>query len=266
MHTKLARLAVLMLGLISTVCAASASAQNGPPPGPYEAKLDGLLAARNFDGLSRAVFSEVKDADTAGRALHWLYLKSLGGGSTLIASLYSASQWRLGNSVPEPRKAQIHGSAGAHLILARWLIQTEGFQCADTSAPSARLAFVDSQLAEVGQYLSALPAYPKRRALDEAFTTMMRTFSSRENDVWLCSGGMAHFGKYFEKHPNEKGKEVSVPGTVGKTVVLPADPSILPGFVPYRDWKARRQAAVDKIADELRIKLTIEGDQPTRMR
>ena len=238
-----------------------------PAPGPYEASLDRLLAARSYDGVGKAVLQDVKDMDTAVRALNWLRAKSLGGGGLYIAYLYSAALWRMANSIPEPNKSGLQQSAAVQLQLARWLLQAEGFQCADTSAPRSRYVAIEGPLMDVGRYYAALPAATKKSVDDLAFRALTQLFRLRPNDVWMCSGGMAQYGKYFEKHPEVGNKEIGTLGQAGKTIVLPADPSILPDFVVFPDWKAKRRAALDKIADEIgATRLSDYGDSTSRMR
>jgi hypothetical protein len=264
-------LAALVGGLpLSTAFAQNAPAsgyeRSMPAPGPYEAKLDSLLAARTYDGLAKALV-DVKDMDAAMRALNWLRAKSLNGGGLYIAYLYSASLWRMANSIPEPNKSGLQQSAAVQLQLALWLLRAEGFQCADTTAPGSRYAAVGGQLMDVGRYYAALPAATKKSVDDLAFRALTQLFKLRPNDVWMCSGGMAQYGKYFEKHPEVGNKPIDAPGQGGKTIVLPADPSILPDFVAFQDWKAKRRAALDKIADEIGAKrLSDYGDGGSRMR
>lgn len=237
-----------------------------PAPGPYEAKLDSLLAARSYDGLAKAALVDAKDMDTAMRALNWLRAQSLNGGGLYIAYLYSASLWRVANSIPEPNKAGLQQSAAVQLQLALWLMKAEGFQCADTSAPRSRYAAIGSQLQDVARHYTTLPAATRKSVDDLAFLALTQLFKLRPNDIWMCSGGMAQYGKYFEKHPEIGNKQIGVPGQ-GGTVVLPADPSILPDFVAFQDWKAKRRAALDKIADEIGAKRPIDyGDGSSRMR
>lgn len=272
MHDRLVSLfATVAVGLLAVAVpvpvGAQAQEKSMPRAGSFEAGLDALLAARNYDGLGRAVLSDAKDGETAVRALDWLQGRLIAGGGSLIAFLYSAALWRLGESVPAGEASQLRLNAAAQFTLARWLIQTEGFQCADASAPEARLLLVDRELAQVGRYLSGLAPADREKALNVAFVVLVRGFAARENDLWLCSGGIAQFNKYFEKHPNEAGKETTVPGTVGKTVVLPADPSILPDFVPYADWQARRREALDAIVKRYGLKpVTDYADSRHRMR
>lgn len=272
MHDRLVSLlATVAVGVLaaSVPAPAGAQVQETPVPkaGSLEAGLDALLAARNYDGLGRAVLSDVKDGATAVRALDWLQGRLIAGGGSFVAFLYSAALWRLAERVQGQDVSQLRLNAAAQFALARWLIQTEGFQCADASAPGARLLFVDRELADVGRYLSGLAPADREKALNVALVVLVRGFAARENDLWLCSGGMAQFGKYFEKHPNEAGREIAVPGTVGKTIVLPADPSILPDFLPYADWQARRRQALDAIVKRYGLKpLTDYADARHRMR
>lgn len=277
MNTGLGRFALLMLGgaVALSPCPparaqkapAPAAEASTPAPGPYEAKLDRLLVARDWDGLGRAALAGAKDEDTALRALNWLQARSHDGGGSYIALLYSAALWQVGNSVPEPTRSELHGSASLQLILARALIRTAGFQCADVTAPGARRVTIDNELGDVSQYLSTLPAALRKRMLEGVFVVLVRGFSDLQNDVWMCSGGMQQYLKFYEKYPNEMPKEEPLPGGVGKNVILPADPTILPDFVPYKDWQAKRRAVLDEIADELgRKRLTNYEDASHRMR
>jgi hypothetical protein len=206
--------------------------RNMPPPGAYEARLDALAAANDFGALGKAVVTDIKDMETASRALNWLRAQQFAkGGSSYIAYLYAALLWRTAQSVPEPGRAGLSQNAGIQLMQARWLIQAEGFQCADTTALQARWISIESGLLPLVQYVAKLPEADKKKINDIALEALLVTFPARQNDVWLCQGGMAQYGKYFEKHP-EVGKK-SIDELKGKTIVLD-DPSILPDFVLMR--------------------------------
>jgi hypothetical protein len=239
-----------------------------PAPGPYEARLDELLAGRDFAGLTDAALHDVTDEEAAVRALNWLQAQQVAhGGSVYIALVYSALLWKVADSVPEPQRHGLLQTAGGELMVARWLIQAEGFQCADTSAPGARLASLDDQVPEVAQYVASAPEADKRQMKNFALTIVLKTFRNRQNDVWLCSAGIGYYNKYFAKHPDAVGKETTVPGTPGKTVVLPADPSLLPDFVAFPDWKARRRAVLDQLAKQAGVKPPTDyGDAATRLK
>ncbi len=247
----LTRIAALVVAISLAAALPTAFAQSTYAPGPHEAKLDRLLVGRDFEGLTKAVLEDARDEEAVVRTLDWLQAKQLGdGGNAHVALLYSALLWQVAQGLPEPQKTSLAQSAGFELILARWLVQAEGFQCADTSAPGARLDMIDSQFKDIARYVGASSAADRRKMTDIALAILLGTFKRRTNDVWLCSGGIAQFNKYFEKHPDATGKETTVPGSPGKTIMLPADPSILPDFVAFPDWKARRRAAIDKIARE----------------
>jgi hypothetical protein len=264
----LTRIAVLVLALALAAASPSAFAQSTYAPGPHEAKLDKLLAGRDFEGLTKVVLEDGRDEEAVVRTLDWLQAKQLGdGGSAYVALLYAALLWQVAQGLPEPQKASLAQSAGFELILARWLVQAEGFQCADTSAPGARLDMIDSQFKDIARYVTASSAADRRKMTDIALAILLGTFKRRANDVWLCSGGIAQFNKYFEKYPGATGKETTVPGGAGKTITLPADPSIVPDFVAFLDWKARRRAAIDRIAKEAGAKPPADyQDAATRMK
>jgi hypothetical protein len=219
-----------------------------PQPGPYEEKLDALLAATDTDTLNHEILFDIKDMETATRGLDWLRAKQiLTGGGSHIAYLYSALSWRISNSLPEPQKTKLMQNAVAELILAKWLIQSEGSQCADAAAPGARMGLLDSQLKPIAQYGAQIPAMDQNLIVRNMFGVMMISFKKRGNDVWMCRGGTRYLVKYFEKHPDEKGVDVSVPGSVGNNKMLPLDPTTMPDFVPYETWRDKRHSAIDQI-------------------
>jgi hypothetical protein len=237
------RMAVVALAaLIFASPGSSGFAQNALPPGPYEARLDALVAARDTAALSRAIFPDMPDAETGARAAAWLKDQQLSkGGGTLIAVLYSALLWQASQQAPEPGKTRLSREAVGQYLLARLLVSTEGLQCRDTTAPAGGTASVERQLGVVRKYLSVLPEADRKSLLADAFKTLLATFPNRENDVWLCSRGTDQMRKYLEKHP--------VPGESGTTVTIENDPSILPELVPYADWQARRRTRLDATAD-----------------
>ena len=243
-------------------------AQTEPAPGPYEATLDKLLANRDFAGLTRAALHDVTEQEPAMRALNWLQDQQIAhGGSVYIALLYSALLWKVSESVPEPQRQSLAQTAGASLLAARLMILSEGFQCADTSAPGARLDSLDAQVPEVSAYLASASEADKRLMIKAAFTIALKTFRNRENDVWLCRAGIGYYNKYFAKHPDVPGKETTVAGSSVTNVELPDDPSLLPDFAPFRDWKAERRAALDRLAQGSGVEpLTDYGDAQTRLK
>ena len=261
----------VVLALALMVAAATAAAQD-PPPGPYEAKLDGQLAAHDFGGVAQAIVG-AHDEDSVGRGLNWLKDQQLNrGAGSQITFLYAASLWRVSRGLPEPYHTGLGQSAGVQLLLVRWMLATEGFQCVDATAPHDRLVAIEGQLQPVDQFVTALSEADLKPMKDLALKALLVTFPRRANDIWLCQGGIAQYGKYFDKHPEIGQKSVeelggkTVPGTVGKTVVL-NDPSIMPDFAPYADWKSKRHAALDRITDSLgRARLTGYSDDRHRMK
>lgn len=237
--------------------ASAAAAQSAPLVGPYEATLNGLLAAHDATGLGRAIFLETPGPPVRPRAFAWLRAQqATNGGGTLIAVLHSALLWRDIQSLAEPARTGPSRAAGVQLLLARVLISTEGFQCADVTAPPAGEASVERQLAAVRQYLSTLTETERKALAHDALKSAIASFALRGNDVWLCGLGTAQVGKFLQKHPEIGDRKISelggkaVPGQPGKTIVL-EDPSILPDFVPFARWQIQRRAAIDKLAATL---------------
>lgn len=244
-----------------SVPALGQSPSNAPVllPGPYEAKLNRLVAEHDTAGLNQAILVDVRDADTGGRALNWLKDREISkGGGTQVAMLYSITLWRVAGGSPEPYKTGLRESAATQLFLARMMLVSEGFQCADATAPKSRYSVIEGQLGAINQYLQSRSDADKKPMQDLAFKLLLATFKTRENDIWLCQGGIAQYGKYFDKHPEIGQKPVdqipgtTVPGVPGKTIML-NDPSILPDFVPYVDWKSKRHSSIDTTADFLHL-------------
>jgi hypothetical protein len=262
------------LAAVVAVSPLSGLAQNASPTGPYEAELDAHLKAHDAKALGRAIFAPSASAETPARAAAWLKNQEMSnGGSTLIAVLYAALLWRSAQQAPEPDRTRLGREAGRQYFLARLLIATEGFQCQDATAVPAGVASVERQIGEAGRYAHGLTEAERTQLMADAFKTLMATFPVRENDVWLCALGRAQIGKYLEKHPAVGQKPVSeleaktVPGMPGKTVVLGADPSILPDFVPYSDWQAQRRARIDATVSVLGVKPPADyGDATHRMK
>lgn len=274
---RVAALALVALGVSTIISPAVAQSTPGlppgydksmPAPGRYEAKLDNLLKAQEYERLFQAAVVDVDDMQQAERGLNWLRAKQLGqGGGTLVAFLYSALLWRVAGSHDEPEKTGLRQSAIAQFFVLRMMIFSERSQCADASSPAARMDIVDAALEEIGEASLALSQDDKNHVARLALGRVVATFKDRENDVWLCNGGAALFAEYFARHPDEQGTEVHRPGEIGRTIVLPHDPSILPGFVPYQDWKSERHAALDKIAQDIGEKrLDNYGDARHRMK
>ncbi len=241
--------------------AASACAQTSPEPGdktgtlqpgPYEETLDALLAAHDTEGLNRELLVDIKKLSIAVRGLNWLRTKQVAtGGNSHISYLYSILSWRVAHSLPEPAKSKLLRVSVEQLEMTRWLIQSEGFQCADGSAPGGRLAQVNRQLKFIADYAAQIPKDEYATMRQSALVLMMLTFKKRENDVWLCRGGVRYLIEYLQKHPNETGKEVTVPNAAGKITVFPLDLSIIPEFVPYEKWRDQRHAEIDRLATQV---------------
>ena len=251
---------VALAALVFSSPGSAAFAQNTSSPGPYEARLDALDAARDTLALGRAIFPDKPDAETGARAAAWLedQQRSKGGG-TLIAVLHSALLWQAAQQAPEPDKTRLSREAVGQYLLARLLVSTEGLQCRDATAPDGGAASVERQLGVVREYLSVLPETDRKLLLADAFKTLLATFPMRDNDVWLCSLGTDQMRKFLEKHP--------VPGEPGTTITIENDPSILPEFVPYADWQARRRTRLDATADIVGAgPLTDYGDAKHRLK
>ncbi len=244
--------ALLTAAVMSLTAIAGAQAQVAPlAPGPYEEKLDALLAERDYGAVTKAAYNEVTDAATASRALNWLRSEETARGrGSFVSFLYAASLWRVAGSVPANEAARLRASAATQLLFTRMLIRTDGFQCADTGSPAARLAFIEGQLAETARYFDQLPAKDRADIERDSRVLLILSYPRRENDDWLCRSGPLYIAKYLKKHPDGAGEKVTSETMAARNVMVPNDPEIEADFLPFEDWGLKSVQEIKKINRE----------------
>jgi hypothetical protein len=222
--------------------------------GPFEARLSALYTSRQFDSLAIEIASP-KDPETQIRVVNWLRSQEEPSGrlSTFVTAMNASRLWVLSAKLPVEQRERLKESAASEYLLTKWLIRTEGFQCADAESVQSRsaLIFDSAQGKEIQSFIDQSAADRLVQIRGNAVGLLVLSFSNRQNDDWLCRAG-AHFSaKYAEKHPEATG----TPNNDGKVVVLD-DPSIEAEFVPYTEWKGKRIDALRALNSELGLPQT----------
>ena len=246
------RAARLFAVVLSLAAIAGAQAQVAPlTPGPYEEKLDALLAARDYGAVTKAAYNEVSDAATASRALNWLRAEETARGrGSFVSFLYAASLWRVAGSIPANQAVRLKASAATQLLFTRLLIRTDGYQCADAGSPPSRLAFIEGQLAETARYFDQLPAKDRADVERDARVLLILSYPRREDDDWLCRSGPLYIAKYLKKHPDGAGEKVTSETLAARNVMVPNDPEIEADFLPFENWEPKSVQEIKKINRE----------------
>jgi hypothetical protein len=240
-----ALLAIFSAFLLATSGLAQSANPGGPPgrtPKPrsaYEEGLDALLQQRKFNELFQAV--SAKDVDTMDRALAWLGIQLLerGQGSP-IGYLYAAQLWRAGSSSPGLLGDAYKQAAVTMMVMSRWMIATEGFQCADAASPANRLRLINGGFTTLDRYYQSLDQVHRHEVLKAAFRWLGTRYPKRVDDEWLCNGGPHYAAALAAKHGPASGGSV------------PYDPEIRAEIRPAAQWSAQREQALQDIVRTVR--------------
>jgi hypothetical protein len=239
--------------LVAALFAMAALAQpTGGPPGrtpkprsAYEERLDALLQQRKFADLFESV--NAKDVDTMDRALEWLRIELLerGQGSP-IGYLYAAQLWRAGATLPGLLGNAYKQAAATTMIMSRWMIATEAFQCADMASPANRLRIINVGFAATDRYYQTLETVHQHEVLRGAFKSLQARYPKRVDDEWLCNGGPQYAAAYAAKHGAAPNAHSAY------------DPEIRPEIRPAIEWSVQREQALQDVINEVREREKID--------
>ena len=154
----------------------------------------------------------------------------------------------LSAKLPPEQQNRLKEQAAGQYLLTKWLMQTEGFQCADPESVENRSAlfFASAQAREIQAFIEQLPQERATQVRGISLGLMLLSFSRRKNDDWLCRAGPHYFNTYVRQHPGVL--DTSNPDA---KVVVPDDPSIEAEFVPFSEWKEKRIGAYKALDAEL---------------
>jgi hypothetical protein len=213
-----------------------------------EAKASYYLERRNYLRL-RQTLETWTTSEEAKRSLDWSK-KSLvsEGDSIFVAYPYAANLQRMGIQIG----GDLNETAAMIVAYAFAVIAVDGTKCADPTAPAHR---ADMNLSDWGStawlYLARLPRDKRNHILDVAMRLEARTAPFRKNDYFICSGGTTEWAR----SDFSKGYEVPTPpGGVGRTLMIPDDPTYVPEFRPPSDYlpkQERERARLPKVFEDL---------------
>ena len=148
---------------------------------------------------------------------------------------YSAWLWAAGR---RDLAASVYVLAG---FKARW----DGSRCADPTAAPGRIQQYESAVGRpIVSFLQSADKDLWQRVLAVLSLNLEERFANSAKDEWVCSGGIAYFQKYFEKHPEQGQQPVGDPSSPSRTIAL-ADDTIHPEFIPDEDWRRKRKEVAD---------------------
>lgn len=163
-----------------------------------------------------------------------MWLKARTGNSEASARYsyaYSAWLWAAGR---RDLAASVYVLAG---FKARW----DGTRCADlTAAPGNILQYESVLGTQIVPFLQSADKDLRQRVLAVLSLNLEERFANSAKDEWVCSGGVAYFQKYFQKHPEQGQQPVGDPSLPSKTIVL-SDDTIQPEFIADEDWRIKRK-------------------------
>ena len=145
--------------------------------------------------------------------------------------VYSAWLWASGRQEEAAKQYLMAG------FKARW----DSARCADRSAAPARILQYESVLGKpIMSFLASADKPLRQRVLAELSPNLEHRFANSAKDEWVCSGGVAYFQKYFEKHPEQGQNPVGDPSHLAETIVL-SDDTIQPEFIADEEWRMKRK-------------------------
>jgi hypothetical protein len=162
--------------------------QAAKPRTAYEERLDLLLQQRRFSELFEAV--KGKDVNTIDRALTWLRIElNEHGQGVAIGYMYTVQLFRAGSTLSGLTGDAFKQAALTTMVMTRWMVATEGFQCADTSAVANRLQLLRSGFAELDSYYKSIALVDQQEVARRAFKLLQARYPRRVDDPWLCGDG-----------------------------------------------------------------------------
>jgi hypothetical protein len=240
----------LLPGLLMLSQAIAQSGSSGSLPGHMakprtacEAKLDGFLRERRFSDLFETVNG--KDVDTVDRALEWLRVElNERGQGAAIGYMYALQLFRAGSTLPGIMGDAFKQAALTIMVMTRWMVATEQFQCVDTSSAATRLQMLDLGFRSLDQHYRSIDH--QREVLVAAFQQLKARYPHRVDDEWLCSGGPRYAAAHAAKHAGE--------------VVPPSayDPELRAEIRPADEWRAQREQALHDIIRTAREQSHVE--------
>lgn len=217
----------------------------------HVAQLDRLLAAGDNDALVRAAL-QPGSSNLLFTTLDWGKARLLNGSGLTVGLVYARALWRVGLMT---KNTEMLDSSSLITLYNLLVMHADGVKCADQTAVTNRLQGITAGYYEQVVHLKNVPPIDGMSVGTVAMEMERKLAPKRGNDNYLCRGGMQEYVDYLKAHPDADKGAQTVPGQVGRTVVIPNDPAYEPAFLPMGEWGPKQFLAREKFPEIVR-KLT----------
>jgi hypothetical protein len=143
-------------------------------------------------------------------------------------------------------------SSGMLSLYTFQLIWIDGTKCADPSAPGNRQHQFLSVVGPVLKHVSALGEEQKEKTVDTSILAEQKLSSTRQNDAFLCRGGLEELAKGIQGMENNALRDKAASGS--RQIVVPRDAAHQPRFLDRTIWLPK-QASIRKDVRSALLKL-----------
>jgi hypothetical protein len=112
------------------------------------------------------------------------------GQGVAIGYMYAVQLFRAGSTLSGLMGDAFKQAALATMVMTRWMVATEGFQCVDASAVANRLQLLRSGFAELDRYYQSIALIHRQEVARQAFKSLQARYPRRVDDPWLCGRGL----------------------------------------------------------------------------
>ena len=204
------------------------------------AELDRQWAGQDLAKLVPRLRS-VSDPRVVLQDLNWERARIFEGAGFIMAYAYMSDLWRLGSSMTPPVGDQLKQSASMVFAYSLDLVALDGVKCSDPSAPGHRHDQLMFQNMELIKYLAGLPRATRMAIGTLSLAVEKATEPLRKDDEVLCGNGMDQMTASLKAMGNISLPQApAAPGSVGKTILVPAPPGYRPSFEPAEVWRPKQ--------------------------
>ncbi len=230
---------------------ATSWARSGQPMPADQEQLDQMVRETRFVDLAKRLQS-ADTVDAVHLDLNWEQARIFAGGGFLLALNYTHDLWRSGISAPPPVSDELKRAAGMMLIYTFSLVEIDGTQCGDPTAPRHRIEQLAQQGRPILAYVKSLPRDQRMKLGTAALTVEAATAPVRGKDEVLCRDGLQQMMANSKALGDNPAPEMPCPpGVIGTCKSIPDDPNFRVPFLPARQWKPKQTEVREKMPTAL---------------
>lgn len=186
-----------------------------------ESKLEKAVASEEWLELG-TLLKNPADRQEFDNDLMWLQRKTFAGSSAFLSLSYGAGLWHMASAISdEPQKRQVQGTALAMHLYAIALVNIDGPQCVDKTAPLHRMDQLMSYTPGIWDFAASMSDAERAQVMQIVLVLEQKTAAKRleSGDAnFLCRDGMSQiaFGlangttKEVESQPGQFGRQINV--------------------------------------------------------